>query len=325
MANANSMGDLCISFDTECRNSLSLKGLKRVLENELIYDINKTSVDYYEKAKQEYFKVIVKNITGEKIVLSEDGENLSLKYNEEWIVGVDTNDESEEITINVINRKKNVFFSESKVLNGNGDRLMIRGGGWGKQNGQLYKDVNTTPLNAPENTIGGFYVINEPTKIVGMYGASYTLEQAEKFIYVEFKLSYKDEEEGVYKTDKLYIIIKGEHKGEFYFTLEEAKEAAGDIFVPEVVETARSSNSSTYYITFNGPVTNTSMRDGKFIVNGTDYEINGWGVSEDSNKISIGSYSFWQAYDNEQNVEVSIHLPTLKVNGVEFEDFTVTI
>lgn len=217
MANANSMGGLCISFDTECRNSLSLKGLKRVLDNELIYDINKSNVDYLNEIKKQFKKIIqVTKSDGTEVKAQED-EKTIIKFNDDWIVGVTDTDMG--IDLNIISRKESALYLTSGLCDKTGLEARSRGNpllnGW---TGQLYREYKE--FNDDNNCVGGHAGVANPQNV------SYLNGDPNSFVYAYMglnKIIGKDEDGyNKYKETRIYVITTGEHKGEFFYTLEEA-------------------------------------------------------------------------------------------------------
>lgn len=202
MANANSMGGLCISFDTECRNSLSLKSLKRALDNELVYDIKKTNVEYYD-IKKAVENVINNNYfynnRDEKFVLDENEENISIDTYGDWIVSL--LEEEDEKLITVINKNTGYFYSGSSIVNSSGQDYRVRGSVPLRGCGELYKEAGN--YNEDNNKIGGW--IKVPATTPEEYNYAYIdIIQAEAL-----------------KRTRIYVILSGENKGKSSESLEE--------------------------------------------------------------------------------------------------------
>lgn len=187
------------------------------------------------------------------------------------------------------------------------------------------------------NTVPGYKnmnasIISEGTLVSNSYkyatptGNAYQLKVAWKTEIQEYGLKFakikavKDNETTYY-----YMIIdyNSENKFKSYATLEEAQSQLNITFVPQVIEAYRSDNSGTYYFKFNGEITRETMSNAKFIANGDEFKVDGWNISEDT--ISAGNHLFWDAYHDTQNVNITVIVPTLKVNGIAFESFNTTI
>ena len=218
MANANSMGGLCISFDTECRNSLSLKGLKRALDNTLIYDIEKELTEYKDIV-EEFLDIICYNNSGKEIVVGGEDENTIVEYNDDWIVATTTltNTSNGTFLVNIVNRKEVATYLDASIVDYSGNVYRYRGGVPFTSIGQLY--CNTDDYNKEENKIGGF------AQTSNLLTCGITEENLVNYL-IELDLNTvigkNDNGYSIYEKHTFFVPIAGNNKGKFYSTIEEA-------------------------------------------------------------------------------------------------------
>ncbi len=222
MANANSMGGLCISFDTECRNSLSLKGLKRALKNALVYDIKKELVEY-DDALKEFFNIICYNNSGEEIIINGEDKNTTIEYDDDNIVATTTltTISTGTFLVNIVNRKEIVTeYLDASVIDYSGNVFRYRGGTPFESVGQLYCSADN--YDNEKNKVGGF------VRTINLLNCGVSEENLVNYL-IELDLNVAvgkdDSGHNVYEKHTFFVPIAGNNKGKFYSTLEEAAAA----------------------------------------------------------------------------------------------------